>query len=193
MKSKTARVARVVAPLIMMLGLVGPARGQDGGDDDEVDTGTPLAFQLCNEWCWATTVEMVAAQLGHSAPQCQVVSLRYGPPGTCCGPDACYTTCNTGSGGPDILTNALSYWGVHGSYEARALTAKELRDALKGGAPVIAATFPHAFVISGYRKVGGKYSYTVLDPLYGRESRSYADLLNYRGYSWAFSWYGIHD
>jgi hypothetical protein len=167
-----------------------PARADD--DDDGVDTGTMLAAQQCDEWCWAATVEMVTTELGQGVPQCKVVSLRYGPQVNCCAPAACYTACNQGSGGPTILRQALQYWGIHGNEDYRPLQEPELRAALKTGEPVIAASQPHAFVISGYAKDRGMVRYHVLDPFFGESYETYQQLLIHGGSPWVFTWHHFH-
>lgn len=183
--------AALIASLVLAIGNAQVCSADDDDDDASADTNTPLAPQLCNQWCWAATVEMVSAQLGKRVSQCQVVSVRYGTGNSCCAPNACGTICNLGSGGPDILTRALQFWGIHGQYQQGALTGAELRDALDQGSPIIAATFPHAFVVSGYSRKGHHFVYHVLDPYTGESDESYPQLKNHGGYRWVYSWWAF--
>jgi len=157
-----------------------------------VDTGIRIVYQSCSNWCWAADIEMLSGKYGQPTTQCGVVAARFQDP-SCCAAAACYGGCNQGANSPETVTTTLQAHGIQSIYEPSYLSSAQLRAWLDAGSPVLAATVPHAFIVSGYRKIDGQYSYLVLDPfpLVGAHWVSYTELRNYGGYEWAFSWYAF--
>jgi hypothetical protein len=185
----------VAALLLLLLSSVvlGPAQAAADDDDDDVsvDTGISIVSQTCDVWCWAASIEMIAQKYGVTASQCEIVSARFAAP--CCQPYACFSGCDQAANGPLVMTEGLQAFNIHGEYQPSALSSIELRSVLSGGSPVLAATVPHAFVVSGYHGHHGHYLYKVLDPfpLTGEHWVSYAELITYEGNHWSFSWFNF--
>jgi hypothetical protein len=181
--------------LLLILGFIfsTPVHAEGWPEPDvTVDTGIEIRSQLCSNWCWAASIEMLSEKYGISTTQCEVVSARF-TNSVCCEATACLTFCNQGANGPLTMSEALLAYHIHGVYTPTYLVASTLRSILDGGSPVLAATVPHAFIISGYKRVAGVYSYHILDPFptTGDHWVSYSELRQYGGFAWAFTWYNL--
>lgn len=161
-----------------------------GEEDLEVDTLIQFVPQHCTHWCWAAAIEMVSQDYGLMASQCEIVSERSKT--DCCSPQACKTACNQGSGSADNFSESLEKRDIKAVYKSRALGEGELRSILNNGSPVIAATNPHAFLITGFKRIKGEYTYKVLDPFLGERHLPYRLVAVYEEHPWSYSWHDFY-
>ena len=121
--------------------------------------------QVCSQWCWATTLAMVANYYGRSdVTPCGIVSAF--DQADCCVPYACQTSCNH-PGPPDILP----WLGLSGIHLMRALTEDETQLEMTNGRPIIVhfagPQVNHVIIVNGFvpASSAGPALYRIIDPL----------------------------
>lgn len=160
-----------------------------------------LRPQETNNWCWAATTQMIAANEGKSVTQCDLANHRFGKTNCCDFQNdgaSCPKTddCNT----PGWLE--LDYAGLNFSETTTALSWDDIRDYIYCSKDVLGFAYGtsgvvgHVLVIKGYISVGGT-NYVVLNdpwvPCVGSERLiEYDEYVNPAGSSthWR-TWYAI--
>ena len=102
-----------------------------------VDVPVTNIGQQTPVWCWAAvSQQIIAATMGGSPPQCELVETAYGAPsGFCCGgarPE-CMATGNMSQ-----IAGLISYYGGRSSQYSRPGNPMEVYQTLQQGHPIIA-------------------------------------------------------